>query len=123
MEKYLLATQNSYVNDLKCSLESGIDANTYVFGMPPLYALATYTMKESSLACAELLLCHDSRVNDTYDGATALYKAADNANMYGASFVELLVKHGADVNHVDSFGWTALHIACWSGNVDMEWKC
>lgn len=43
---------------------------------------------------------------ENYDGDTALYTAANNGTV---DMVELLIQSGANVNHQDGFGYSALH--------------
>ncbi len=51
------------------------------------------------------------------EGNTALRRAAQNGHY---NLVKLLLERGADVNHVNSYGWTVLHYCCAHGAVHMS---
>jgi hypothetical protein len=58
----------------------------------------------------EALLCKRINVNARdINGETVLHLAVKNNHK---AICELLVSHGADVNKVNKFGWTALRMAC-----------
>lgn len=64
----------------------------------------------------EVMLKHVNDANSS--GSTLLMKAAASITPGHLQILDLLLRNGADVNRVDAWGRTALHIACYVGNTE-----
>ena len=60
------------------------------------------------LGLGEVFLRHGFRVNSAHEDGTVLHRAANTGNAVG---VELLLRHGADVNARGRMGRTPIHLA------------
>ncbi|KAH8826768.1 ankyrin repeat-containing domain protein [Flagelloscypha sp. PMI_526] len=79
---------------------------------PLLYAAAL----NGDLAMCELLLAHDTPLEQTQNGLTPLIVASLHGHI---QVVQLLLKHGASIAAVSSSHGNCLNAACTSGNVEL----
>ena len=99
-------------------LASGVNVNSCdAFGLTSLMHCA---------ACGHADLCKwllNSTNADpnlcTSTGATALLLAVDKGSEVHEAIAEILVNHGAHINHSNKWGKSALHIAAFRGNFSM----
>lgn len=97
---------NSYTDDVSSGLSSRDS-----MGKTPLHLAVTGPLSVVS----RWILEEDAGLIQAEDlfGRTALHYCASSAN------INLLLDRGADVNHVDKRGMTALHTACYLGASDL----
>lgn len=109
----LLAAKSNSSNLVKYLLQKGatVDCTNSKFETA-LHLACKYGYE----ACVENILAHNPKL-DAIDCQcqTALFKAA--SSLKGSSIVYLLMKKGADPNICDLKGRTALHVACWYGDI------
>ena len=92
---------------VKALLACGADPNHRdTNGMTPLH-MSTYA---NTPECLRLLLNAKADVHvEDYEGEIALFEAVRVKDE--TAFLELLLAHGADIEHSNNFGWTPLHYA------------
>ncbi|XP_064189390.1 cyclin-dependent kinase 4 inhibitor C [Anguilla rostrata] len=108
------ASARGDLTELQVFLQNGADVNERnVFGRTALQV-----MKLGNPAIAEALLQAraDPNVPDPVGGLTVLHDAARDGY---ADTLQVLVKHGADVNIQDNDGNLPLHLAAREGNLDV----
>ena len=120
-----LAAQIGSVRQLRRCLRRGVDVNLMDdSGVTPLHLAVGY----GHLDVAEYLLSNGANVNATLstDGTvhsayhlTTPLIAATASRFFDARMVELLLQHGAQVNHIDTTGKSALFYAvCKTHNIE-----
>ena len=113
------AIEANNTNTVQSLLTKGVDVNGEApNGRTPL--MATFASKTPNLYIAELLIRRGAKVNarDREDSSTPLMLAAEKSGTYGnADGVNFLLKHGADINAVDTLESSALARAIEAGQV------
>jgi ankyrin repeat protein len=117
-----MAIHNDDLYFLKILIANGADVNTKYRGGETLLKSAAKTGKTEAI---KLLLDGGADINENDNGPTALHAMLNmrnsNYNQYRLSkdTAELLLARGADVNLKDKFGWTPLHFAAESADVNI----
>ena len=108
----ILATKRNNIKIVKLLLKNGVDVNAQDKG-----GNTSLLIGADNVALVKLLLEHGANVHAKNNAnETALIRAS--RNIRGAETVKVLLAAGADVNAMDSWGYTPLMKAAYAGNVD-----
>jgi ankyrin repeat protein len=102
-------------NDIvKLLIENGADVNQSGCERYPLM----YACRFGDTELVKMLIDAgaDVKTNDAVDEWQAIHYACMNKD-FGAEIIELLIKHGADVNATDKSNISPIYIACYNGYV------
>lgn len=89
---------------MRALVEAGADANALERDRYDIVTIAAVANDTATLAAALALGCKASNITSRYDG-TALIAAA---HLGHHESIDLLIKAGAPIDHVNNLGWTAV---------------
>jgi ankyrin repeat protein len=117
-----LATAANYTDVMKCLIENGADVNLMDSGNLG-YTPIEWAARENHVEALQLLLNHKADINKGNTiNTNALIGACIGAQK---DALKLLLKKGANINHTDIYGRTAVHHICqnakqWGGAIITE---